>query len=498
MSGLTHNRHKVEEQQFSSFHAREAAHNAESRPHVTIYGRGCDSTGDGGLVRGASPPPPQRSPALTGAAAAACPEATQLPGTAATARDRKLSAPPGVRRVRSSPSTGADGNMQTHSQPSGRGILGTQPRQHTKEDSVSECVSRWRGLGRFVTALASISACRGAIWGLSKDAASSPVRVGPLSLGNSPGIDLTSTGLDRISAALHGKANAAPSARAPAACAPAPPEIVFSNLVYAKIPGESPKTVEVAGSWSKFQQRHAMSRTSNGDYEIMLRLSPGEHEIKFVINGETWRCHPNLQTRQDPHNNLNNIIVVDKVMHPSPIGPWRWSGPKNRLASARGPAQAPPGGLRASAAPLVVYPGDKGSPRGESGQGTQAQRSPDKVLKNHGGALKALRCNLRRLLASPVTALKRITDHTGLGVADGGVKRNSKGQGQTRAQRGLDRDRGKDRPNQVVVHEEEHAGAQEKRGGGGRVVSFSMLLRLVIGFFIIIRSISKLGHLFII
>jgi hypothetical protein len=196
---------------------------------------------------------------------------------------------------------------------------------------------------------------------------------------------------------------------------------------------------------------------------------------------------------------LNNIIVVDKVMHPSPaIGPWRWSGPKNRLASARGPAQAPPGGLRASAAPLVVYPGDKGS-RGESGQGTEEQRrSPEKALKNNGGDLKALRCNLRRLLASPVTALKRITDHTGEGVADGGVERHAMGRGQTRAQRGLDRDRGKDRPNQVVVHEEEHAGAQEKRRGGGRVVSFSMLLRLVIGFFLLLEVLLELGHLFLI
>ncbi len=460
MSGLTHNRHKVEEQQFSSFHAREPAH-AESRPHVTIYGRGCDSTGDGDLVRGdsppppqRSPPPPQRSPALTGAAAAECPEA----------RDPKL--------VRSSPSTGVSGDMQTHSQPSGSGILGTQPRQHTKEDSVSECVSRWRGLGRFVAALASISACRGAVWGVSKDAASSPVRVGPVSLGNSPGMDLTSTRLDRISASLHGKDNAAPAASTP------PVSSAFTKLVYAKLPGESPKTVEVAGSWSKFEQRHAMTRTSNGDYQVMLHLSPGEHEIKFVINGETWRCHPNLRTRQDPHNNLNNIIVVDKVMRASAvesIRPWWRRGPKNRLASARGPAQAPPGGLRASAAPLVVYPGDKGSPR-----------AGDKALENNGGVLKALRCFLRRLLASPVTALKRILDHTGDGVADGGGERTAKGQGQTRAQRGLDRDREKDRPNQAVVHEEEHSGALDKRRGGLRVVSLSMLLRLLIGFFLLV------------
>jgi hypothetical protein len=38
----------------------------------------------------------------------------------------------------------------------------------------------------------------------------------------------------------------------------------FTKIVYAKVPGEIPKTVEVAGSWSKFKQRNAMTKNSQG------------------------------------------------------------------------------------------------------------------------------------------------------------------------------------------------------------------------------------------
>jgi len=71
--------------------------------------------------------------------------------------------------------------------------------------------------------------------------------------------------------------------------------------------------VEVAGSWSNFKQRNAMTRNSAGDFEIIMELPRGQHEIKFVINAETWRCHPNLEARRDSQGNQNNLIHVDNV-----------------------------------------------------------------------------------------------------------------------------------------------------------------------------------------
>jgi len=91
----------------------------------------------------------------------------------------------------------------------------------------------------------------------------------------------------------------------------------FTKIVYAKLPGESPMTVEVAGSWSKFKQRNSMTRNANGDFEIIMELPRGQHEIKFVINGEIWRCHPDLEAKRDSQGNQNNIIHVDNIARPT-------------------------------------------------------------------------------------------------------------------------------------------------------------------------------------
>jgi len=87
----------------------------------------------------------------------------------------------------------------------------------------------------------------------------------------------------------------------------------FTKIVYTKVPGETPRTVEVAGSWSNFKQRNAMTRNAAGDFEIIMELPRGQHDVKFVINGETWRCHPSMEARRDGQGNQNNVIHVDNV-----------------------------------------------------------------------------------------------------------------------------------------------------------------------------------------
>lgn len=42
-----------------------------------------------------------------------------------------------------------------------------------------------------------------------------------------------------------------------------------------------------------------LTKECAGDFEIIMELPRGQHEIKFVINGETWRCHPDLETKRD-------------------------------------------------------------------------------------------------------------------------------------------------------------------------------------------------------
>ena len=91
----------------------------------------------------------------------------------------------------------------------------------------------------------------------------------------------------------------------------------FTKIVYTKVPGETPKSVEVAGSWSKFKQRNAMTRNAAGDFEIIMELPKGQHEIKFVLDSGRWVCHPDLESRKDSQGNQNNVILVDNVARPT-------------------------------------------------------------------------------------------------------------------------------------------------------------------------------------
>ncbi len=47
-----------------------------------------------------------------------------------------------------------------------------------------------------------------------------------------------------------------------------------------------------------------------GHYKTALRLPPGRHEYKFVVNGE-WRLDPNCPERTpNGHGSLNSVINI--------------------------------------------------------------------------------------------------------------------------------------------------------------------------------------------
>jgi hypothetical protein len=113
--------------------------------------------------------------------------------------------------IETAPIDDASAKKTTNSLPAAAGsapMNGATAKKTPSNLQVSESVSRWRGVGTLVTAVASFSACRGAV----SDAASAPITVGPVRLGNSPGNNLASTALDRMSAALQRKDNVAPAA----------------------------------------------------------------------------------------------------------------------------------------------------------------------------------------------------------------------------------------------------------------------------------------------
>jgi peroxiredoxin len=65
------------------------------------------------------------------------------------------------------------------------------------------------------------------------------------------------------------------------------------------------KTVTLAGSFNDWnKERHPMKGPDpDGYYLLTLNLKPGQHEYKFVINGEQWTHDPENPNRRGPFNN---------------------------------------------------------------------------------------------------------------------------------------------------------------------------------------------------
>eukprot|EP00288_Rhodomonas_lens_P001549 CAMPEP_0177732868 /NCGR_PEP_ID=MMETSP0484_2-20121128/23358_1 /TAXON_ID=354590 /ORGANISM="Rhodomonas lens, Strain RHODO" /LENGTH=372 /DNA_ID=CAMNT_0019246165 /DNA_START=37 /DNA_END=1155 /DNA_ORIENTATION=- len=87
----------------------------------------------------------------------------------------------------------------------------------------------------------------------------------------------------------------------------------FTRILFKKEKKETLKTVEVTGSWSKFKSRHQMTRTKDDDFEIIMELPIGDHQIKFVVDGTNWKCHPDLDISTDAQGIQNNVIHVSSI-----------------------------------------------------------------------------------------------------------------------------------------------------------------------------------------
>jgi len=77
-----------------------------------------------------------------------------------------------------------------------------------------------------------------------------------------------------------------------------------------------PRQVEICGSWSQFKTRHPLSRMANGDWEIIMELPKGSHQLKFVVD-QIWKVSQDMEIKTDPAGNQNNIISVESVVRPS-------------------------------------------------------------------------------------------------------------------------------------------------------------------------------------
>eukprot|EP00128_Syssomonas_multiformis_P002628 Colp12_sorted_trinity150504_noHs@18435 len=45
-------------------------------------------------------------------------------------------------------------------------------------------------------------------------------------------------------------------------------------------------------------------------YELKVKLAKGQHQYKFIVDGE-WHYDPKKPTITDPQGNINNVITID-------------------------------------------------------------------------------------------------------------------------------------------------------------------------------------------
>lgn len=72
--------------------------------------------------------------------------------------------------------------------------------------------------------------------------------------------------------------------------------------------------VRVMGSWDDWSTGVELSPSSIPDqvftkFEGVLRLRPGKHFLKFLVDGE-WRPAPDWDTEVDAMGEYNNVVTV--------------------------------------------------------------------------------------------------------------------------------------------------------------------------------------------
>ncbi|MEA2082464.1 MAG: hypothetical protein U9O97_06975, partial [Elusimicrobiota bacterium] len=106
-----------------------------------------------------------------------------------------------------------------------------------------------------------------------------------------------------------------------AACAPLPKEsalspagvnpVITKNGVKFVYAGTANKVV-VAGSFNNWSQdANPMRKNSAGIWSVIVPLSPGSHQYKFVVDGN-WMTDPaNLNTADDGVGGVNSVVIVE-------------------------------------------------------------------------------------------------------------------------------------------------------------------------------------------
>ncbi len=74
-------------------------------------------------------------------------------------------------------------------------------------------------------------------------------------------------------------------------------------------PAEGTRNVFVAGDFTGWEPK-PMRRKGDGQFVVVLPVPPGEHEYKFVVDGQ-WITDPdNASFAMNPFGGLNSVVTV--------------------------------------------------------------------------------------------------------------------------------------------------------------------------------------------
>ena len=98
-----------------------------------------------------------------------------------------------------------------------------------------------------------------------------------------------------------------------AGCAPkSPAPEVLGNGVRFSLIAPSAKSVTIAGSFNQWdpEQAHLTGPDKNGIWTIILPLSTGRHEYRFIINKSEWVLDPAAPSIDDGLEGKNSFVIV--------------------------------------------------------------------------------------------------------------------------------------------------------------------------------------------
>lgn len=73
------------------------------------------------------------------------------------------------------------------------------------------------------------------------------------------------------------------------------------------------KSVSIAGSFNHWNPDHDRLRgpSEEGIWTIVLPLSPGRYEYRFVVNGKEWVLDPSVPSVDDGLGDKNSVLFVE-------------------------------------------------------------------------------------------------------------------------------------------------------------------------------------------